>query len=156
MSCLLILYWWVFIFLCKDWDDTGLSHTPPQDLWHISCSLWFLKDHQLWVKNPLASPFNILGNDAPRDVKPLEEQGCFSNTSVFCLASLAEECGQEEQEGLCARRKEEHLKRGEIQKVSMKPFRIYACMECILWARCSARPRRTRDISVNKSPILIK
>ena len=57
------------------------------------------------------SPFNILGNRVPRDMKALKEQRCSSNTSVLYLASLAEEHGEEGQEGLYARRKEEHRKR---------------------------------------------
>jgi len=69
---------------------------------------------------------------------------------VLHLADLAEEHGEEGQEGFSARRKEEHRKRAEIQKgiaeahpYTHSPHKYLLSAYC--WARCCNRQWRYRE-----------
>lgn len=83
------LYHWILsLFLVI--EIISVTYTQIYD---IFCSLWFLKDYQLWVKNTLVSPFNILDNHVLRDTQPHKEQRGSPDSSLFYLAGLAQERG---------------------------------------------------------------
>ena len=138
------------LYLSKDWDNICLSHFPRCMTYYVF-SLIPQRSPVMSQKPHWLSPFNILGNRVPRDMKALKEQRCSSNTSVLYLASLAEEHGEEGQEGLYARRKEEHRKRVGIWKdiIEAHPYthsshKNLLCAYC--WARSYTRHWRYRDI----------